>query len=180
VLEGEAGEAPGVGLGDAGDRERPAPVGAAIGESLEQGVLDSRAESAAFAELEVVVRAAVHERGEAVADAHLHRVLRGPLGEPISQLAVIVPTNLPEHSTTDHADEGARTGQIAQVVGEPRVLRRDPYGRGFLAERGTARRWRLGRWRLGRHSAGNRGHQHHYQHAASHRTATHCPVSEFR
>src|SRR6266508_4242721 len=49
VFPGEAGEVPGVGPGDAGDRERPAPVGTAIGEGLEQGVLDSWAESVAFA-----------------------------------------------------------------------------------------------------------------------------------
>src|SRR5205823_6124829 len=81
VLPGKAGEVSGVGPGDAGHREGPAPVGAAIGKGLQQGVLYSRAESPAFAELEVVVRAAVHERGEAVADAHVCRVLRGPGGE---------------------------------------------------------------------------------------------------
>ena len=56
----------------------------------------------------MIVRAAVHERGEAVADAHFGRVLRGPLGEPVSQFSAIVLTKLREHSTTDYADDRAR------------------------------------------------------------------------
>src|SRR5580765_4661052 len=129
VVPGQAGEVPGVCPGDARDLERPAPVGAAIGEGLEQGVLDSRAESLAFAELIMMVRAAVHDGGEAVADAHLRRVLRGPPGEPVSQVGAIVLTKLREDSTTDYADDGAWPGQVAQVVAEPNVLRRDPDGR---------------------------------------------------
>ena len=145
MLPGKASEGPGVRSGDARDRERPAPVGAAIGEGLDQRVLDPRAESAAFAELVVGVRAAVHEGGQAVAHTFLGRVLRGPRGDQLSQLGAVVLTKPLEHATTDYADEGARTRQIAQVVVETDVLRRDPDGRRLTAERRGGRRWRLGR-----------------------------------
>jgi hypothetical protein len=50
ALPGEARKVSGVDPGEARDRERPAPVGAAIGKALDQGVRDSRAEPIAFAE----------------------------------------------------------------------------------------------------------------------------------
>ena len=106
--------------------------------------------------------AAVHDRGEAMLDGHLRRVLRGPLGEPFIEIHPVVLTKLPKNSTTDDADEGARTRQIAQVVADPSVLRRDPDGRSFAAEY-----WDTCRWCLGRYPTGPRGPQSHYRYAAS-------------
>src|SRR6478672_11488533 len=62
ALPTETGKAPGVGPGEARDRERPTPVRAVIGERLEQGVPHSRPEPVAVARL--IARAAVHECGQ--------------------------------------------------------------------------------------------------------------------
>jgi len=62
-IPGEPGKARRIAPGQTRDRERPAPVGPALGEGFGQRVPDSRAEPVAFAEVEVVVRADVHGRG---------------------------------------------------------------------------------------------------------------------
>src|SRR5687768_13475474 len=68
-------EASGIGPGNARNRQRPAPVGKAVSKGLEQTVLDPRAEAAAVARL--IAGVPVHEGGETVADAGLHRRLGG-------------------------------------------------------------------------------------------------------
>jgi hypothetical protein len=152
MLPGQAGKAPGVRPGKTGDRECPAPVGAPISEGLEQGVLDSGAESVTITGL--VVGTVVHEGGESVPDAYLHRGLGSARADPLGQtVGIIAPDRRPlpemvEQSSTDHAYEGAGTGQIMQVGVEPDVLGGDPDGKRCACETG-----RLCGWRLGRHSA---------------------------
>src|SRR6476620_9116620 len=87
VLPGHAGEASGIAPGQSGHRERKAAVVTAIGEGLDHRVPNPRAQSVAVAELVVIVRAAVHQGGEAMADAHLRHALRGPLADLCSQTA---------------------------------------------------------------------------------------------
>ena len=113
VLPGHAGEASGIASGQSGHRERKATVITAIGKGLHHGVPDPRAQSVAVAELVVIVRAAVHERGEAMADAHLRHVLGDALADLSSQAARgIVLTELLDQSATDNPYDGAPSGQV--------------------------------------------------------------------
>src|SRR6478609_10192429 len=117
---------------------------------------DPRPESMAVAR--VVAGAAVHHRGETVADAQGHRHLRLAGGDLLRQaLGAVIPGTRPPEQVVgvppaDRADDRAAAGggQIVQVVAESDVVRGDLNGLLLPPAAGTGCRWGLGR-----RSAGN-------------------------
>jgi hypothetical protein len=100
-------------------------------------MLDPRAETATFAGL--VVGASVHQGGQAVTNAHLHCRLAGPSCNAPGQIFrdILSEPGVSEmvyHSTSHHADDGAWSGQVMQVVVEPDVFRPNLQGRSFPAD----------------------------------------------
>jgi hypothetical protein len=166
MLEGESSHAPGIGAGETRHRKRSASVIASIGEGLQQRVPNLGAKSVTLTRL--VFGAPVHESGETVVDAHLHRGLRCPLGDPTGEVVGTtgLVAELVDQSTADDADEGAGTGEIVEVIVQPDILRVDPKGPGSPTDSRARRRRRLGRG-----FTGNCYHRRR-RHTASHRTAT--------
>ena len=88
VLPRHAGEVLGVVRREPGDRQRPTATVARVGEGLDQCVAEARGEPAALTPVVARIRAEVHGRGQAVADAEADHALGGPVGQLVAEVGL--------------------------------------------------------------------------------------------